>query len=939
MSIDRPADQRSGTESELAEAKFRTLVEQLPAIVWTSTLDHRTTYVSPQVERVFGTPVDEWKRDPGMWKRRLHPEDRERVLAVMAEGREVGGAFRCEYRVVRDDGRVVWLHDEAVVVRDGQGRPLELQGVAVDITERKRAEAEVAAGDRERDTMHRISDIALSTGPLDDIYRGIIAEVIAATGFPLAAVIMYDEGRGLLCSRGSHRAGGDLEIGLGESLSGVVVRTGKPFVWTQGEPLPVRLHADLAALQMRTFLGVPMMVGGRVAGALAIADTDVRAVDDRLVEFLGPIANHVAMLIERSRAQAARESSDAERRVRSAALTAAANGILITDAEGRVEWVNPEFTRMTGYALDEIRGQMPRLLKSGEQDDAFYERMWATIRAGHVWRGEIVNRRNDGTMYFEEQSITPVRAGGRASDVITHFVAVKQDISERKRAEETLRGSEEYHRALIENGLDLIIVLDADGVIRYASPSVERVLGERPADLVGTNALPRLHPDDLPVVGALFFGGQATPGFTASAEYRFRHRDGSWRQLEGVGRNLLDHPGIAGIIVNARDITERKQDEASQTRLRAHLRQSEKLAAMSELLAGVAHELNNPLSVVIGHTTLLAGATDPAVKARAEKIGRAAERCGRIVKNFLALARQYPPERTAVNLNQIVVDALEVVAYPLRVDDVEVVTELAADLPPLAADPHQLQQVLVNLVTNAHQAMRGVSGTRRLTVRTGGGDGGPAWFAVGDTGPGIPPEVEARLFEPFFTTKPVGQGTGLGLSICKGIVEGHGGSLTIEAGAGRGAVFKVNLPLSAPVAVSAAAPDDGARVAARRALVVDDEVEVTRILSEILRNDGHEVTTALNGVDALASLQTGSYDVVLCDIRMPRLDGPGLYAAVRQADPALAARFVFLTGDTLNHVTAEFLERTGAPSVRKPFTVRDIRDALARVAPAWAAGA
>ncbi|MEX2147053.1 MAG: PAS domain S-box protein [Candidatus Rokuibacteriota bacterium] len=1036
--------ERASGETGLAEARFRALVEQLPAIVWTLTLDAQNTYVSPQVERIFGTSVDEWKRDPGMWKRRLHPEDRERVLAVMAETRAAGTGYRCEYRVVRDDGRVVWLHDEAVVVRDGEGRPLALQGVALDITERKRAEAEVALRARERDTMHRISHIALSSGPLDETYRGIIAEVIAATGFPLAAIVLYDEGRGLLCSRGSHRPGGDLEIGLGEGLSGVVVQTGKPFVWTQGEPLPIRLHTDLAALHMRTFLGVPMMAGGRVAGALVIADTAVRAVDERLVEFLGPIANHVAMLIERAQAQAARETSerhflavfdgaidamivlddtgrfvevnkaaallfgvpaaelltrsfgdlaapgtdvpewealragrlrtaqwqlrrpdgsvrdaessitahflpgrhlvvvrdvtertgaDAERRVRSAALTAAANGILITDADGRVEWVNPEFTRMTGYALDEIRGQMPRLLKSGEQDDAFYERVWSTIRAGHVWRGELVNRRKDGSVYLEEQSITPVRAGGRSSGVITHFVAVKQDISERKRAEETLRRSEEYHRALIENGLDIIIVLDADGVIRYASPSVERVLGERPGDLVGTNALSRLHPDDLPAMGALFFGGQATAGFTASAEYRFRHRDGSWRQMEGVGRNLLDHPGIAGIIVNARDITDRKQDEANQARLRAHLRQSEKLAAMSELLAGVAHELNNPLSVVIGHTTLLGAATEPAVKARAEKIGRAAERCGRIVKNFLALARQYPPERTAVNLNQIVVDALEVVAYPLRVDDVEVVTELAADLPPLAADPHQLQQVLVNLVTNAHQAMRSVTGTRRLTVRTGCSDGGPAWLAVGDTGPGIPAEVEARLFEPFFTTKPVGQGTGLGLSICKGIVEGHGGSLTVEAGPGSGAVFRVTLPLGAP-APAAAAPDEGVRGPARRVLVVDDEIEVTRIVSEMLGRDGHEVESCLNGVEALASMQTRSYDVVFCDIRMPRLDGPGLYAAVKQTDPALAERFVFLTGDTLSHVTAEFLERTGVPNMRKPFTVRDLRNALARVAPA-----
>jgi nitrogen fixation negative regulator NifL len=633
-----------------------------------------------------------------------------------------------------------------------------------------------------------------------------------------------------------------------------------------------------------------------------------------------------------------RKHADTERRVRSAALTAAADGIVITDAEGRIEWVNPEFTRMTGYALDEVRGQTPRMLKSGQHAAGFYADLWTTIRAGRVWRGEMANRRQDGTVYLEEQSITPVRANG-PGERITHFVAVKQDISARKRAEQALRQSEEYHRSLTEHALDLTVVLDADGVFRYASPSVERVLGERPQDLVGTNALPRLHPDDLAAVSALFFGGQQTPGLTASAAYRFRHRDGSWRHLEGVGRNLLDHPAVAGIIVNARDVTERKSEEATQERLRAHLRQSEKLAAMSELLAGVAHELNNPLSVVIGHTTLLARISDPAVAARAEKIGRAAERCGRIVKNFLALARQYPPERTSVNLNQVVRDALEMVAYPLRVDNVDVVTELAETPPALSADGHQLQQVLVNLVTNAHQAMRGATGARRLTVRTGWtAPAGPAWLEVADTGPGIPAEVEARLFEPFFTTKPLGQGTGLGLPICKGIVEGHGGRISVDGGPGRGAIFRVELPLGGPAAPPPATLDGGPVGPPRRVLVVDDEIEVARIVSEVLGGDGHEVDTAANGIEALEYIGRRSYDAVFSDVKMPRLDGPGLWASVTKLDPALAKRFVFFTGDTLSAVTAEFLDRVGMPSLRKPFAVRDIRIALASVPPP-AAGA
>ena len=882
----RPVEAWASEAVALTEAGFRTLVEHLPAIVWTGTLDSRTTYVSPQAERILGIPADEWERDPETWKRRLHPEDRDRVLAAVADSRASGTSFRAEYRLLRDDGRVVWLLDEAVVVRDGEGRPLALQGVALDITARKEAEAEVS----ER-YFHAVFDSALDAMiVLDDAGRYVAANAAAADLIGLPADVLLRHRAGDFAAPGT-----DVE-GIWDGLRSGRLRTAE---WRLRRP-----------------------------------DGSLRDVESSITANVLP-GRHLTLL----RDVTARKRAGAERRVRSAALAAAANGIVITDAEGGIEWVNPEFTRMTGYTLDEVRGQTPRLLKSGEHDEAFYACLWSTIRAGRVWRGEMVNRRKDGTAYFEEQSITPVRANGGRAGAISHFVAVKQDISERKRADEALRRSEEYHRALLDNALDLTIVLDADGVIRYASPSVEQVLGERPQDLVGTNALPRLHPDDLPAVGALFFGGQHTAGFTASAEYRFRHRDGSWRHLEGVGRNLLDHPAVAGIIVNARDITERKDDEATQERLRAHLRQSEKLAAMSELLAGVAHELNNPLSVVIGHTTLLARAADPAVTARAEKIGRAAERCGRIVKNFLALARQYPPERTAVNLNQIVRDALEVVAYPLRVDDVEVVTELAADLPALAADAHQLQQVLVNLVTNAHQAMRSASGARRLTIRTGASAaGGPVWLEVGDTGPGIPPEVEARLFEPFFTTKPVGQGTGLGLSICKGIVEGHDGRLGVEAGRGRGATFRVELPLGGPAPAPPSPEDERPAGPRRRVLVVDDEIEVTRIVSEVLRRDGHEVDTALNGVEALACIEARPYDAVISDIRMPRLDGPSLYAAVKQTNPALAQRFVFLTGDTLGSVTAHFLESTGAPSLKKPFTVREVRAVLAQVPPA-AAGA
>jgi len=224
--------------------------------------------------------------------------------------------------------------------------------------------------------------------------------------------------------------------------------------------------------------------------------------------------------------------------------------------------------------------------------------------------------------------------------------------------------------------------------------------------------------------------------------------------------------------------------------------QTEKLATMGQLLAGVAHELNNPLSVVLGQAALLGEMTAGGpLAARAAQICQAAERCARVVKNFLSLARQHPPERRFVQLNQIIQEAVELLAYPLRVDNVDVCLALAHDLPTLWADPHQLHQVMVNLIANAQQAMHETPQRRQLTLTTRFEVVSQrVSVAVADTGPGIPPELREQIFEPFFTTKPPGAGTGLGLSLCQGIVEGHEGTIHVESQPGQGTVFVVELP-------------------------------------------------------------------------------------------------------------------------------------------------
>jgi two-component system, NtrC family, sensor kinase len=384
-----------------------------------------------------------------------------------------------------------------------------------------------------------------------------------------------------------------------------------------------------------------------------------------------------------------------------------------------------------------------------------------------------------------------------------------------------------------------------------------------------------------------------------------------------------------------RDMTERKRIEAELRRQREALYQTEKLTTMGTVLAGVAHELNNPLTAVTGYANLLRQdlAGTPSAT-RAENIAHAADRCASIVRNFLALARKYPPERQVVRLNDIARDAAELLAYNLRVDGIEVRLDLEEGLPVLWADPHQLHQVVVNLITNARDELRKAPAPRRLTLRTHAGKTrGRVAVDVEDTGPGVSEEIRDRIFEPFFTTKPVGQGTGLGLSLCHGIVEGHGGTLSLVSEPGAGAIFRVELPVVVPPTPSGKnAPETTSAVTGKRILVVDDERLVLQFLGEMLGADHHTVDTVSDGTQALDVLRRTSYDLILSDVRMPYLDGPGLYRALERRLPDLCRRFVLMTGDVLSAEIQTFLEQTGVPGLSKPFDRGEVRRVIQRIA-------
>ncbi len=571
---------------------------------------------------------------------------------------------------------------------------------------------------------------------------------------------------------------------------------------------------------------------------------------------------------------------------------------------------------ISDYRLPSFDGQTALTLARGQHPDVPF--IFASGTLGEELAVQLV--KGGATDYVLKDNLIRLPVSVR--------LAVRQveERAQRKKAEEALRASEERYRRIVETAAEGIWLIDDQGKTIFVNQKMAELLRSTVDGLLGASFFDFVDEEDKETIVANI--EWRSLGVAVQREVRFRGRDGTsfWTLLSGSA--VHDEEGrYVGALAMVTDITERKQTEEAR-------RQTEKLAAMGALVAGVAHELNNPLSVVIGQAFLLRQAMEGGPLAeRAKKITQAAERSARIVKNFLALARQYPPERQQVKLNQIAEEVVELLAYPLRVDNVEVKLDLIPDLPTLWADPHQLHQVLVNLITNAHQAMRETPPPRRLTVTTRFEPGsGRVSLEVADTGPGIPPPVRARIFEPFFTTKPAGQGTGLGLSLCLGIIEEHRGTIqVVETPPGGGTTFRIELPVDPGMAVPGTlAVEALAPVRGKSILVVDDEPEIAETLRDMLATDGHRVETAANGIIGLSKLRERDYDLILSDLKMPELDGPGLYHEIERRYAGLCPRFIFITGDALSPETREFLANTEALSVGKPFVLDEVRRVILR---------
>lgn len=412
------------------------------------------------------------------------------------------------------------------------------------------------------------------------------------------------------------------------------------------------------------------------------------------------------------------------------------------------------------------------------------------------------------------------------------------------------------------------------------------------------------------------------------------------RRVEVTSRDECGE--LATIFNQMTENVKRSREQLEQTvdRLKttqAQLIQSEKLSGIGEFVAGVAHELNNPLTSVMGFSELLAKAdADPQHKRFLEMINKSAQRCHKIVQSLLSFARRRAPERKLSSINELVESAVEFLQYQLRTSNIEVFTRLDAHLPKAMVDPHQIQQVFLNIINNARQSIEGnqPKGSIRIATET---CGDLVRISFQDSGPGIDEKNLSKVFDPFFTTKEVGKGTGLGLSLCYGIIKEHGGSVTVHSRPGEGATFVIELPLAAATEdvnekkeppIPAPAPTNEGL--GKKVLVIDDEEAILEMVRETLAEQGYEVDIARDGESALFRLGQTSYDLALCDWKMPGLNGQQIYERVRLSNPALSERMIFFTGDIINDKAERFLRESRRVCLSKPFSLVEFRAAIGK---------
>jgi nitrogen fixation negative regulator NifL len=887
------------------EPYFRSLIENASDIITILEPNGIIRYESPSIERILGYKPEELVGSNAF--EFVHPDDVARVQQIFRNVLKQADRTDSDvFRVCHKDGS--WrmfegiarnlLHDPAIRAVIVNSR---------DITDRKTMDEALRAGERR--------------------YRSLFEAM--REGFALCEIICGADGQP--CDYRFLDVNSAFEKLLGVKRHEAVGRTVREifpqvedfWITTSGKValsgMPTRFENYVPALQKHFEVVAFSPKPGQFA-AIFQNVTDRKAVEERL-------------------------------RLQSTALEAAASGIVITDHHGSILWSNPAFTRLTGYAAEEVIGKNLRILKSGEHNQEFYRDLWRTVTSGQIWHGNMINRRKDGSLYNEEMTITPLR---NERGEVTNFIAIKQDVTRRKQAETALRESEEMFRSLSASSPFGILLTDIDGQCTYANPRCRDFLGCSLIESQNGGWANHIHPDDRTVALRQWRDYVKAGTGEYSDEFRVKRGDNSVRLVHLRGAPLRSNQGrTTGFVASLEDITDRRRSEDELRENKRSLEnaleelkaaqqqviQQERLRALGTMASGIAHDFNNALAAILGFSELLV--SRPENLADKEKTLRylqmmntAAQDAGNVVNRLREFYRQREEGEVfaPIDLNELAKEAVSLTQPKWKNQAeaagiaVHVVTDLG-EIDPVIGNAADLREALTNLIFNAVDAMPH-GGTMTLRTRPASPQ---VTLEVSDTGLGMTEEVRRRCLEPFFTTKGE-RGTGLGLSMVYGVLQRHQGTIDIQTTLGKGTTFVLTLPTvteQPPTKQTHSVP-----VASRplRVLLADDEEVVRFVVQEYLRGDGHTVLTAANGQECLDRFRRAEFDVVILDRAMPGMNGDQVAVAIKQIKPETPT--ILLTG------FGSIMQASGEtpPGIdlvlAKPVTIAALRSALAKVVPA-----
>ncbi len=755
---------RKQTEEVLrqSEERFSITFEQAPIGMALGALDGRWLKANRAMCELVGYTAEELSRMT--FRDITHPDDVQACLEYLPQ--LLAGtlqSYQLEKRYLHKSGRIIWTLVSVSLVRDTDGQPLHVIVQSQDITDRKQMQEALKLSENK----YRLL--------VDQADAGIfVADETGAIQFANPKA----------CEMSGYTAEEITHLNIADTYSPKEV----------GEGI-----SRIKALSPGQTVCFERILRRKDGSELAV-EVNLRKLTNGWCQGLTRDISERRRIEERLRLQ-------------STALEAAGNAVAITDRDGSILWTNPAFTQLTGYTAEEALGKSPSILKSGAHAESFYRHLWETVTSGQVWRGEMINRRKDGSVYNEEMTITPVR---NERGEVTHFIAIKQDITGRQQTERALRESEELFRSLSASSPLGIFLTDTHGLFTYINPRCRQILGCSLIESQNNGWTKVIHPDDREAAWQHWLEYVQSAEGEYSYEYRIQGADGTTRFAQVRAAPLRsDDRSPMGFAGSVEDITHRRRSEdelreskrnlerAMQELRAAHdqVVQQERLRALGTMASGIAHDFNNALAAILGFTELLCNRPETLADTKKtlrylQMMNTAAQDAGVVVNRLREFYRQREEGEVfaPVDLNKLIEQAVSLTQPKWKNQaeakgvTIQVVTEFER-IRPVAGSEADLREALTNLIFNAVDAMP-QGGT--ITVRTRSANS-RVIMEVADTGMGMTEDVRQRCLEPFFTTKG-DRGTGLGLSMVYGILQRHLGSVEIDTALGKGTTFRLSLP-------------------------------------------------------------------------------------------------------------------------------------------------